>query len=413
MTVAILSIGSELVRGEIVDTNAAWLAAELTRSGFNIVEVSVVDDQRESIVEAVRRLARSHGIVIATGGLGPTTDDLTALAAAHAAGVTLERNEGALIAIRRRVEARGKSVNAGHEKQAEVPAGSDVLPNAAGTAPGFAVRIGEASVFFLPGVPREMMRMFSDQVLPRIRSLAPNDTFQVRLRTYGLSESRIGQLLDGIEQSHAGIALGYRVHFPEVDVKVRARHGSYDAARTLASSVAVEIRRRLGDAVYGEGDHDFAEAVGDTLRARRWRLALAESCTGGLIGHLMTTYPASDYLVGCVVTYSNAAKAKLLGVSEDTLCAHGAVSAEVAAEMAAGARRAFECDVGLAVTGIAGPTGATATKPVGLCYWAVAHPAGTIVRERVFVGDRGEVQLGAAYAALELLRRTAKDLNAG
>lgn len=410
MTVALLSIGTELTRGEIINTNAAWLGAELTAAGFTVTEASTVDDDIGRIVTAIRQLAGAHRLVIATGGLGPTTDDLTALAAAQSTGVELVRDESALLAIRRRVEGRGKTMNAGHEKQAEVPSGSEILPNSAGTAPGFGIHIGESTIFFLPGVPREMKTMFTEQVLPRVRPAAPNNTFQVRLRTYGMPESTLGGRLTGVEQAYPGVTLGYRVHYPEVDVKVHARAATQSIARDLALKATADVRERLGTVVYGEGDDAFPEIVGRAVRARGWRLAVSESCTGGLISHLLTSHPASDYLVGGAVTYANSAKTRLLGVAEDTLRGHGAVSAEVAAEMAQGARRLCEVDVAISVTGIAGPTGGTASKPVGLCYWAVSYPSGLVVRDNVFAGEREEVQLGAAYAVLDLLRRIAGNL---
>ncbi|MFO0759052.1 MAG: CinA family nicotinamide mononucleotide deamidase-related protein [Byssovorax sp.] len=410
MTVALLSIGTELTRGEIANTNASWLAAELTGSGFHVVHVAVVPDDHKAVVQAIQKLCATYRLVIATGGLGPTTDDLTAAAAADAAGVELLRDESALLAIRRRVESRGKTMNAGLEKQAFIPAGAEVLPNANGTAPGFSLLLGDVPIFFLPGVPREMKRMFTEQVLPRVRPTAPNNAFQIRLRTYGLGESAIGQALEGIEAAHPGVTLGYRVQFPEVDVKVQARAASQDQARALALRAADDVRARLGDVIYGQEDEAFPSIVGRALRSRGFRLAVAESCTGGLIMHLLTSLPASDYLVGGAVTYANSAKSRLLGVFEDTLRGHGAVSAEVAAEMAEGARRLCECEIALAVTGIAGPTGGTAEKPVGLVFWAVAHPGGTVVRTRVFSGDRDEVQLAAAYAGLDLLRRIASGL---
>ncbi|MDC3956318.1 CinA family nicotinamide mononucleotide deamidase-related protein [Polyangium jinanense] len=410
MTAAILSIGTELTRGEIVNTNAAWLSAELTAAGFTVDVIDAIPDDVDQIVAALRTLAQTRRLVVVTGGLGPTTDDLTAAAAAKAAGVSLVRDESALLAIRRRVESRGKTMNAGHEKQADLPAGADVLSNSVGSAPGFSIPLGDTPLFFLPGVPREMKRMFTDQVLPRIRPSAPNNTFQVRLRTYGLGESLVGQALAGIEGTHAGVTLGYRVHFPEVDVKVHARGANREVARDLAIRASTEVKARLGDVVYGEGDEAFTEMVGRAVRSRGYRLALAESCTGGLIAHMLTRYPASDYLVGGAVVYANSAKTRLLGVSEDTLRWHGAVSAEVAAEMAEGVRRVCETDVGVSVTGIAGPTGGTAEKPVGLVYWAVAHPGGTVVRSKVFQGEREEVQIAAAYAVLDLLRRIALGL---
>ena len=410
MTVALLSIGTELTRGEIVNTNASWLAAELTAAGFNVAAVETAPDDRDVIVGAVRRLAHGHRLVIATGGLGPTTDDLTAAAAARATGAELVRDESALLAIRRRVESRGKVMNPGLEKQADVPAGCETLSNANGTAPGFSVQLGESTAFFLPGVPREMRRMFTEQVLPRVRPTAPNNSFQVRLRTYGMGESAIGQALEGIEAAHPGITLGYRVNYPEVDVKVHARAASQSLARDLALAATHDVKARIGGALYGEGDETFAEIVGRAVRGRGWRLALAESCTGGLITHLLTSHPTSDYLVGGAVAHANSAKTRLLGVSEDTLRGHGAVSAEVAAEMAEGARRLCECDVGLSVTGLAGQNGGSGASPAGLVFWAVAHPGGTVVRDRVFNGDRDEVQIAAAYAGLDLLRRLAAGL---
>ena len=411
MTIALLSIGTELLRGEIVDTNAAFLAATLTEECFDVSSVNTVGDEAAHIVAAIKRLSETNRVIIATGGLGPTSDDLTTACVAEAAGVELVRDESALLAIRRRIEGRGKQVTVQHEKQADVPKGAEVLPNADGTAPGFAIGIGHATAFFMPGVPREMKRMFREQVLPRIRPSAPNDSFVIRLRTFGLPESTAAALLEGFESDFENIRLGYRVHFPELDVKVVGRGATQSEARERATLAASVVRERLGDVVYGEADESLAGITGRALRARGWRLAIAESCTGGLISHLLTANAgASDFLVGSAVTYANSAKTRLLSVSEDILRGHGAVSAECAAAMAQGVRRLCEVDVGLSVTGIAGPGGGSAQKPVGLVYWAVAHPGGTIVRERVFFGDRNEIQVHAAHAALDLVRRTAGGL---
>jgi nicotinamide-nucleotide amidase len=411
MTAAILSIGTELTRGEIVDTNAAWLGAALTEAGFEVVTCDAVPDEAPRIIAGLKRLAAESTTVIVTGGLGPTTDDITSRCAAEAAGVPMVRDEEALAAIRRRVESRGKTVTSHHEKQADVPQGAGMLPNSEGTAPGFALRIGLATVFFLPGVPREMQHMFTNQVLPRIRPSAPPNTWLVRLRTFGLAESSATLLLEGLEASFEGVSLSYRIDFPEVDVKVMARSSTQAAARELATRAALDAKSRLGDVVYGEGDDSLPDITGRSLRARGQRLAIAESCTGGLISHLLTVSPgASEFLIGGAVVYANSAKTRLLGVSEDTLRGHGAVSAEVAAEMAEGSRRLLETDVGIAVTGIAGPGGGSAEKPVGLVYWAVAHPGGTVVKDRVFSGNRAEIQSHAAHSALDLLRRIATGL---
>ncbi|MBI4953038.1 MAG: competence/damage-inducible protein A [Myxococcales bacterium] len=405
MTVALLSIGTELVRGEIANTNAAWLAAQLTGMGFDVAALESVADDEAAMAASLRRLMHEQAIVIVTGGLGPTTDDLTAKVAAAVAGVPLELHGDALAAIRRRLEQRGRELRPGHEKQAWLPAGCEILPNAEGTAPGFVTRNGRSVALYLPGVPAEMQRMFEEQVAPRIRGSAPNTSFQVVLRTVGVGESVLDERLAGLEAE--GLTLGYRVHEGEVDVKVLGRGASYAQARERAELAATEVRARLGAAVYGEVDDTLALVAGRAVRSRGWRMAAAESCTGGLVSRLITRNPgASEFFVGSAVTYANTAKASLLGVSEDTLRGHGAVSAEVAAEMAEGARSAFGCELGVATTGIAGPSGATPDKPVGLCYWAVAFPGQTVVEHRVLMGNREQIQLQASKAALDLVRRS-------
>lgn len=409
MTCAILSIGTELTRGELVNTNAAWLAGSLTEIGFEVIEQSVVDDDQARIVAALDRLARGAQIVVSTGGLGPTTDDLTATAVAAAMGVGLERDDASFEHIRRRFERLGRTMSTSNAKQADFPRGATVLPNPLGTAPGFMVELHGARAFFMPGVPREMERMFDEQVVPRIGALAPNDRHQVRFRTFGLPESVVGEKLDGVEAGFPGVTLGYRARFPEIEVKVLARAADRSAATTLAEQAAAEVAARLGDAIYGDGDDTFAGVVGRALRTRGWTLALAESCTGGLVGHLLTKEPgASDFLLLDAVTYANSAKQAVLGVDEDALRGHGAVSAEVAARMAEGARRVSGADVALAITGVAGPTGGTETKPVGLVYLALSTRAATTVQEHRFGGGRRAIQTLAAYAGLAMLRDACK-----
>lgn len=405
MTCAILSIGTEITRGELVNTNAAWLAASLTDLGFEVIEQATIDDDEKRIVATLQRLAKSARVVISTGGLGPTTDDLTTKAVASALGVPLVRDEGSLDHIRRRFERLGRTMSPTNEKQADFPKDAVVLANPIGTAPGFEVSLGEARAFFMPGVPREMKKMFEEQITPRIRELSPNDNHQIRLRTFGMPESVVGEKLAGIEAAHPGVTIGYRAHFPEIEVKVLARAKDKPAAHELATRAANEVRARLADVLYGEGEDTFPGVVGRALRTRGWTLAVAESCTGGLVGHLLTREPgASDYLLLDAVTYANSAKQQVLGVDEDALRGHGAVSAEVATRMAEGARRVSGADVALAITGIAGPTGGTETKPVGLVYLAVATTKGTIVKERNFqFADRTMIQTIAAYGGLSLV----------
>jgi nicotinamide-nucleotide amidase len=406
MTCAVLSIGTELTRGELVNTNAAWLAAELTNTGFEVVEHVTVDDDRGRIVEALRRLAPRVRVIVSTGGLGPTTDDLTTEAVAGALGVGLVRDAASLEHIERRFQRSGRTMTPSNAKQADFPEGADVLVNPAGTAPGFGVRVGECVAFFLPGVPGEMKQMFEEQVVPRIRSLAPNTSYQSQLHLFGLPESLVGERLAGVEEAFPKTTLGYRAHFPEIEVKVLARGGSYALARDLCQRATAEVRARLGAYVYGEADDTFAGVVGRALRARGWMIAIAESCTGGLVGHMVTREPgASDFLVVDAVTYANSAKARILGVDEETIRWHGAVSPEVAAAMAQGAKRISNADVGLSLTGIAGPGGGSEEKPIGTVYVGLARPDGTTeVKHHLFAGDRSRIQTLAAYAGLQLVR---------
>jgi nicotinamide-nucleotide amidase len=406
MTCAVLCIGTELTRGELVNTNAAWLSAALTDLGFDVAENTTVDDDRTRIVRTLERLSRSAHVIICTGGLGPTTDDLTTEAVATALGARLVRDEQALEHIRRRFEKIGRVMSESNAKQADFPDGAEILPNPIGTAAGFSVRIGDAVAFFMPGVPREMQRMFDEQVTPKIRARAPNDAFQTRLRTFGLPESVVGEKLDGIERMYPGVVIGYRAHFPEIEVKVLARAASHAAARELAERATVDVKSRLADVVYGEAEDTFAGVVGRALRARRYMLAVAESCTGGLIATMLTREPgATDFFLADVVTYANSAKTRLLGVDEDVIRGHGAVSPETAAAMAEGARRVTGADVALSVTGIAGPGGGSEAKPVGLVYLGLATASGTTVKERRWNGERQQIQTFAAYAGLALVRQ--------
>jgi nicotinamide-nucleotide amidase len=406
MPCAVLSIGTELTRGELVNSNAAWLSAELTAMGFEVVEHVVVDDDRAHIASSLKSLLDRARVIVATGGLGPTTDDVTTEAVASALGARLVRDDASLEHIRRRFERVGRTMSDSNAKQADFPEGADILPNAAGTAPGFGVRFGERVAYFLPGVPREMRRMFEEQVSVRIRSLAPNTLFQSRLRTFGLPESVVGEKLAGVESAFPGTTIGYRAHFPEIEVKVLARAASHALARQLCERATAEVRSRLGTTIFGEADDTFAGVVGRALRTRGWTLAIAESCTGGLVGHMMTREAgASDYLLLDAVTYANSAKARVLGVDEETIRWHGAVSSEVAAAMADGAKRVSGADIALSLTGIAGPSGGTEDKPVGTVYIAIAGVDGaTEVKHRTFGGDRAQVQTLAAYAGLQMVR---------
>lgn len=404
MTAGVLCIGTEITRGEIVNTNATWLADRLTETGFEVTEVVSVADDRTRLVNVLRRMAAEHQVVACTGGLGPTSDDLTAACAAMAAGMPLVRNVDSLAAIRVRFRRMNRTMVAANVKQADFPSGATVMPNAVGTAPGFWMRLKGAVLLFFPGVPHEMKYLWDEHADQVVRAIAPSDSYQVRLRTFGDAESSIAQRLDDIEASFAGVTVGYRASFPEIEVKLFARSSSLPRAQELAEAAAAEVRSRLGSLVFGEGSTTFIHVVAEAIRAKGYTLAVAESCTGGLMARLITSEPASDYFLGGFVTYANEAKTRLLGVSEKLLEEHGAVSEPVARAMAEGAARALGADLGISITGVAGPTGGTEEKPVGLVHYAVAHPGGTESHHRVFPGDRARIQRISAYAALHLAR---------
>ncbi len=405
MSAAILSIGTEITRGELVNTNAAWLGDRLVELGFEPAEHCSVADDRTTIVEALRRLSAKHRVVVVTGGLGPTSDDFTAECAAVLVGRSLEVHEPSLDAIRRKLERAGRTMSDSNAKQARIPENAEVLANPVGTAPGFVVPSGQASVFFLPGVPGEMGAMFDEHVVPRVRPLVEPTTSQRRLRTYGWPESAVGDKLAGIEASMPGVTIAYRAHVPDVEVKVHATGANLAEAQILCDRATMEVKARLLEVVFGEDDDTFPAVVGRLLRTRALGLAIAESCTGGLVGHLLTSEPgASEYLMADVVCYSNAAKTKFCGVAEDLIRAHGAVSEEVVKALAEGVRRVSGADVALAITGVAGPTGGSDQKPVGTVFFAVATAHGTTTDRQLFTGERQRIQRVAAFHGLRLVR---------
>jgi len=403
---SVLSIGTELTRGEIDNTNASWLAERLTAIGLEVASISTVADDVAAIVATLERLNQSSALVVSTGGLGPTTDDITSACVARWLGVERVRDAAVLEGLEQRLSRLGRALTASNAQQADFPAGARILDNAHGTAPGFGVVRGHGQLFFMPGVPREMRPMFERHIEPVARALVSGAQHQVRLRCFGSPESVLNDKLAGLEQAH-GVTVAYRAHFPEVHVKLLARADSPGAAEERAALAARDAKARLGTSVYAEGERAMPEVVGDALRARGLTLCLAESCTGGLVSSLLTRHPASDILLGGVVSYANSVKIAQLGVSPGTLEAHGAVSPETAREMAEGARSRFGSDLALSLTGVAGPSGGSDEKPVGLVYYALATATGTRV-EHVNVSQRPRemVQMYSAWCGLDLIRRS-------
>jgi nicotinamide-nucleotide amidase len=394
------------------------LGERLTLLGLDVIEHATVGDSRTDIAQALQRLSGVVDVVIATGGLGPTTDDLTAEVVASVLGVALTTHEPSLTAIRDRYwKVLGREMPASNAKQAELPTGCDILANGVGTAPGFAVRLGRAQLFFLPGVPAEMKPMFEQSVVPHVAVDASKRSHQIRLRSFGLSESQTQDLLVGVEANEPGVVIGYRAHFPEIEIKVLAtpittplatslEHAAGDESVVVrAERVAARVKERLGSAIYGGEGDSYPAWVGGLLRARGWTLSVAESCTGGLVGKLLTDAAgSSDFLLLDTVTYANSAKQNVLGVPEETLRVHGAVSEQVARAMAEGVLRVGGSNLSIAITGIAGPGGGSEEKPVGTVWIASASCDGETVAERLFWPlDRDRVRMISAYAALRMV----------
>lgn len=401
----ILSTGDELITGRVVDTNSAYIADKLYGLGLEVVAVLKVGDRRERLLWALRHGLELGELVIGTGGLGPTTDDLTTEVVAEFFGRQLKMDEAVAEALRRRFASRGVEMTPNNLKQAFFPEGADIIPNSMGTAPGFRVATQERKyLFWLSGVPREMEAMLRESVLPWVAGQREGggEILACAFKIYGLTESKLGALLKPIPISDE-VRLSYRAHYPDLTLRLTVR-GDGEREKKF-SELKAKIRELIGPYVYAEGDENLEEIIGRLLLERRWTLALAESCTGGYIGHRITRVPGSSaYFRAAAVTYSNESKMRFLGVQQVTLERYGAVSRETTLEMAEGIRRQAEADIGLSATGIAGPTGGTPEKPVGTVWIGLARKRGSDARLFRLQGDRERVILGASQAALHWLR---------
>ena len=409
MNATILSIGTELATGQCVDTNAAWLATELTGLGMRVVEHRTVDDDRQEIAVAIRRLLERSEVLVMTGGLGPTPDDLTREALADAIGRPLEENAEALAQIQEFFSRLGRTVHPSNLRQAMIPPGARVIRNDLGTAPGVLYRTEGATLFALPGVPFEMKAMFVRAVVPALGGRGgPAHCVRRRLNCFGMSEARIGELLGEFMARDRNPLVGTTASQGVISIRLLAWAESASEAELLVKDDSDRFRGLLGETVFGEGEDSLESVVGDLLRRRGETLATAESCTGGLLATRLTDIPGSSghYLRG-FVTYSNEAKTDELGVPAELVRTHGAVSEEVAEAMAFGCRTVAGSDFALSTTGIAGPAGGSPPdKPVGLIYVGLADQDGVEVR-RLLLGDhlgRAETRHRACSAALNLLR---------
>lgn len=407
MRAEILAIGSELMDPLRVETNALHITGRLFDVGVEVGARLVLVDDHILIVSAFRTALDRADLVIATGGLGPTEDDLTREAAAAALGRGLHRDETILEQLRERFARYGRVMAPVNEKQADVIDGASVLANSRGTAPGQKVETGGKLLYLLPGPPPEMQPMFEKQVLPDVRARAQGAVLRRRiLKIASMSESDVEQAVAPVYTTFTNPRTTILGGPGQVELHLIGQGRSEDEAEERVEALAAGIREKLPGRIYSEDGRDLSEVVAGLLRERSLTLAVAESCTGGMLSERLTSLPGSSaYLDRAFVTYSNRSKVELLGVDPRVIEAHGAVSEETARAMAAGARQAAGADIAVAITGIAGPDGGTAEKPVGLVFIALDGAAGTRVRRLLFPGTRERIRHQACQAALEMIRR--------
>jgi len=408
----IITVGTELLLGQLVDTNTTFIAKALADAGIDVHRETSVGDNAARIAAAAREALGRADCVIIAGGLGPTVDDLTRDGAAAATGRALELHEASLERIKAMFARLGRPMAENNARQAMMPAGAIVLDNDQGTAPGFIVEEDGRALIAVPGVPREMKEMITQQVVPwLVKRYGVEATIVTRvLNTIGLGESDLDARIADL--FHAGVnpSIAVLAHYGQVDVKLTAKAATRAEAIAMLDELEPRIRERLPDCVYAVDGGPIEQVVGELLRARAWTLATAESCTGGRIATMLTSVPgSSDYYLGGVVSYANEAKLDFLDVAPDLIEQHGAVSAEVATAMAVGVQAHLRASCAIAVTGVAGPGGGSEEKPVGLVYVALAGPDETAdVRKLMLPGDREMVQRRAAMAAMTMLWKAAR-----
>lgn len=410
MIAEILSTGNEVLTGTVVDSNSAFIAAALEEAGVEVKRHTCVGDNIDDIARAIHELAGRADLVLVTGGLGPTGDDLTTEAVAHAAGVALHLDKTAYASVERFFKDRGATMRETDPKQAMLPEKAACIPNPVGSAPGFSLAVDNCRVYVMPGVPFEMEKMLIESVLPDIntrRKDGPVFAAAKTLSVFGLPESEVGRMMNALPENFPRVGYGIRVSFPEIFITVSTRHTEKSTALTLVEQAADWAKQTIGGCVFSERGLSLPAEVGRLLLEKKQTVAVAESCTGGLVGNLLTNNPgSSDYFLLSAVTYANAAKTAVLGIDEETIIKHGAVSQETARTMAESVRRLSNATFGLATSGIAGPDGGTPEKPVGTVCVGLAWPQGSTARKLTLsFQNRTMNKRIFAFAALELLRR--------
>ncbi|MDR1619780.1 MAG: competence/damage-inducible protein A [Clostridiales bacterium] len=406
MTAEIISVGTELLMGQIVNTNAQYLSQKLASLGINVYHQATVGDNPARLKETVRHALSRADIIVLSGGLGPTGDDLTKEAVADALARRLVRFADAEETLRARFLAMGRDMTPNNLRQADFPDGSELLKNPNGTAQGCILRAEDKIAILLPGPPQELIPMFENEVAPRLEKLSGVKLYSREIRVFGMGESSVEYALRDLMRRQDNPTIAPYAKTGEVTLRVTARCEDETMGEALSLPVIDEIKKRLGDVVYSTSGVTLAGVCAGLLMEKNATLAVAESCTGGLLSSVLVDIPGiSDCFMEGAATYSDLAKCRRLGVLSATLDAYGAVSAECAKEMALGMRRGALTDYALSVTGIAGPGGGTAKKPVGLVYVALADEERATVKKVLLSGDRARIRALAVLHALDLLRR--------
>lgn len=409
MGAEILTIGTELLLGQIIDTNSAYIGEQLAEAGIDVYWKTTVGDNEDRIAEALRQALARSDVVISTGGLGPTEDDVTCGVIARVVGRPLVIDQAVLASVRRRFIEGGLTMALNNERQALVPEGAEVLANSRGTAPGLFLRLSDRkAVVAMPGVPSEMRPMLREQVIPRLRR-ASCVVARIRsriLKTCGITESRLDEAMGDLARSSRNPTIALLAHAGEIHVRLTVKAESEEEGNRLLDDLEAGLLGRLGELVFGRDEERLEDVVGRLLLETKQTVTVAESCTGGLICHRLTNVPGSSaYFLRGEIPYSNLIKETVLGVPSELIAQHGAVSEPVALAMASHMRDAAGADLALGVTGIAGPGGATIEKPVGLMHIALACRGGVTCRTFRFLADRDTNKLLASQAALDMLRR--------
>jgi nicotinamide-nucleotide amidase len=406
----IIATGNELITGRVADANGRYAARRLHEAGLEVHCITLLGDRAPLFQKVLAQALRRSRFLIITGGLGPTEDDITVAAAAQALGVPLFEDAALLARIRRCLEEQSIPWEERYARLALIPQGAVVL-DPGGAACGFSLKHGDAWIFFLPGVPREMRLLFDSFVLPALVQRAGGGAClcQRTLRLFGVSETQLQEVVNRLPEFQQDVTVGFYPNFPENHLTLTVRGGDRQTLTATLDRLTAALGREVGDALLGPLETPLEDLVGRLLRRQGLTVAVAESCTGGLICHRLTDIAgSSDYFLGGVVSYSNEAKMDLLRVPADTLAQHGAVSAATAQAMALGVREVFHAPVGLSVTGIAGPSGGSAEKPVGTVYFGLATPEKVETRLCRFYGGREEIKTLSAQTALDWLRRELK-----